>query len=55
MSISIFVQKLSGEAFELEVEADMTMKYIKEQLRRLKWEDELSRATGIVELTVKGR
>ena len=47
----ILVEQLHGETFELEVTAEMTMRAVKEQLKRIHtWEDELSRDTTVVEV-----
>ena len=47
----ILVQQLNGETFELEITPEMTMRAVKEQLKRMqKWEDELSRDTTVVEV-----
>ena len=47
----ILVEQLNGETFELEVTAEMTMRAVKEQLKRMhKWEDELGRDTTVVEV-----
>ena len=44
MSMRILVEQLSGETLYLEVTAEMTMREVKEQLKRMHtWEDELSR------------
>ena len=47
----ILVEQLNGETFELEVTAEMSMRALKEQLKRMRrWEDELSRDTTFVDL-----
>ena len=47
----ILVEQLNGETFELEVTAEMSMRAVKEQVKRMhKWEDELSRDTTVVEV-----
>ena len=51
MSRRISVEQLNGETFELEVTAEMSMRALKEQLKRMHtWEDELSRDTTVVDL-----
>ena len=47
----ITFEQLNGETLDLEVTAEMTMRAVKEQLKGMHtWEDELSRATTVVEL-----
>ena len=49
----ILVEQLNGETIDLEVTAEMTMREVKEQLKRMHtWEDELSRSTTLVELLI---
>ena len=56
MSMRILVQQLNGETFELEITPEMTMRAVKEQLKRMhKWEDELSRDTTLVEMILGDR
>ena len=52
----ILVEHLNGETFELEVTAEMSMRALKEQLKRVRtWEDEFSRDTTVVEVILGGR
>ena len=52
----ILVEQLNGETFELEVTAEMSMRAVKEQLKRMHtWEDELSRDTTVVEVILGDR
>ena len=47
----ILAEQLNGETVDLEVTAEMTMRALKEQLKRMyTWEDELSRDTTVVEV-----
>ena len=51
MSRRILLEQLNGETLELEVTAEMTMRDVKEQVKRMhEWEDELSRDTTVVDL-----
>ena len=52
----ISVEQLNGETLDLEVTAEMTMRAVKEQLKRMHtWEDEPSRDTTVVELIIEDK
>ena len=56
MSLRILVEQLNGETFELEVTAEMTMREVKMQIKRVHaWEDQLSRDTTLVEVILGDR
>ena len=47
----ILAEQLNGETLDLEVTAEMTMRDVKMQIKRMhKWEDEMSRNTTLVEM-----
>ena len=49
----ILVEQLNGETIDLEVTAEITIREVKEQLKRMHtWEDEPSRSTTLVELLI---
>ena len=56
MSMRIVVEQLNGKTLDLEVTAEMTIRAVKEQLKRMHtWEDELSRDATVVEVILGDR
>lgn len=56
MAMNISVELMSGKVYPMEVQPTMTIRELKEEMKAFhRWEDEITKILGIVEIIVDGK